>query len=180
MKVLIEHLVARKAHTAESKFDERKDCTFNNIQTLTIKNVALATSCLCSEGYALYKFMIVEDIDAREYFSPGDYLDIGGSTFRIKQIENKETVIIELFLSPTPPNNGDSITPYFAIYSDRAFDLGCPEYIILDIPQFHYLKGREPSIAESYAIIPLNEQCKTIVNSGHISLDKEIKYFNPP
>lgn len=167
---------ARKAHTAETKFDERKDCTLNDIQ----KIVGITSSLLTTTtGYVRYSIK-TSQVDMREYFSTGDYLDFDTKgIYRIVEIINKNEIIIEDFLSNGDPNGSD-INPYYAIYSDRAFDLGCPEYIILDIPQFHYLKGREASIAESYAIIPLNEKCKTIVNSGHISLDKEIKYFNPP
>ena len=168
----------RKAHTAKTKFDERKDCTKNDILEVTVTDVS-GVSCTCTDGYLLHNVTITPtNIDARQYFSPGDYLEFNSGIYRVKEILNKQQFIVEDFLENGKPTG--TITPYFAIYSNRAFDLGCPEYIILDIPQFHYLKGREPSIAESYAIIPLNEQCKTIVNSGHISLDKEIKYFNPP
>ena len=55
-----------------------------------------------------------------------------------------------------------------------------PQYVILDIPEFHYLKAKETSINESFAIIPFRPGCKTTIDSAHVSLDKEIKYFNPP
>ena len=78
------------------------------------------------------------------------------------------------------PLINQTITAYWAIYGVNAFELGCPKYVILDIPQFHMLKADPTSIDDAYAIIPLRDGCKTIVDSGAISLDKEIKYFNPP
>ena len=166
----------REKHVADTKFDERKDCNLNTIETITGIS---ATPLTVTTGYDQYLIETTQK-DMREYFSVGDYLEFtNNGTYKVIQIVNKNQIIVEDFLSNGNPNTND-IAPYYAIYSNRAFDLGCPQYVILDIPQFHYLKAKPASIADAYAVIPLDEKCKTIVNSGQISLDKEIKYFNPP
>ena len=165
----------REKHVADTKFDERKDCDLNTIETVTVTS----SGPVSTSGYDQWTLTVTSGQDMREYYSVGDYLECANGTFRIVEIVNKETIVVEDFLTSGADPAGD-IAPYYAIYSDRAFDLGCPQYVILDIPQFHYLKAKPASIADAYAVIPLDEKCKTIVNSGQISLDKEIKYFNPP
>ena len=89
---------ARKAHTAKSKFDERKDCTKNDILDVAVTDVS-GVSCTCTDGYTLYNVSITtSNIDAREYFSPGDYLEFSNGTYRVKEILNKDHFIVEDFL----------------------------------------------------------------------------------
>ena len=81
-------------------------------------------------------------------------------------------------------NNGSSIDGNSKVYdsyeliSNNIFDVECPDYIILDIPEFHLIKSDNNIINNSFAIIPLNKSCKTIIDSD--TNMREIKNFNPP
>ena len=173
----------RKMHTAENKYLPMNYKCINNQNNAVLENIIATFSAILSDksenGYNMYDVSWTSDEDTREIYSVGDYIEFqAGEIYRIVNVINKKTIRIEDFksLGPAP----GTILPYFAIYAESVFDIECPQYVILDIPEFHYLKAKETSIDEAFAIIPFRPGCKTTVDSGHISLDKEIKYFNPP
>lgn len=175
----------RKMHTAENKYlpmnynciDNQNNFILEDI-TATSTGASVGTS---DNGYVMYDITLTSDEDAREIYSVGDYIEFQtGQIYRIVNIINKNTIKVEDFKSIGAPPFSITILPYYAIYAESVFDIECPQYVILDIPEFHYLKSKETSINESFAIIPFRPGCKTTIDSAHVSLDKEIKYFNPP
>lgn len=133
-------------------------------------------------GYAVYDITLSgTDLDARKIYSVGDYIEmVGGEIYRIIEIINKNTIKVENFNNETVATGNVTIQAYNSIFADNVFDIECPQYVILDIPEFHYLKSQKTSINEAFAVIPFRSGCKTIVDSASVSIDKEIKYFNPP
>ena len=166
----------RKLHTAEQKFNGN---SANNELPPSVTITAVSSSLPTVDGFTVYEITTDNSVDVRQIYSKGDYIEIGGNLFRVYKTLNK-TMLEVLSVGGAIAVGGDTITAYWAIYGVNAFELGCPKYVILDIPQFHMLKADQTSIDDAYAVIPLRDGCKTIVDSGAISLDKEIKYFNPP
>ena len=166
----------RKLYTAGQKFNGN---SANNElpASVTVSGVSGPFTDTVN-GFNVYELTTDGSVDVRQIYSKGDYLELGGNLFRVNRTLNK-TMFEVLEVGGVAPAAG-TISPYWAIYGVNAFELGCPKYVILDIPQFHKLKADPTSIDDAYAVIPLRDGCKTIVDSGAISLDKEIKYFNPP
>lgn len=166
---------SRKKHTGENKYSN-DECE-PNLTTITISSVT--PGAISPNGYNTFEADLNTTFDARQVFNIGDYIDDSVSnTYRIIEIINKSKIVVEDINGSGGP--AASFSPYYAIFATHAYDIECPQYVILDIPQFHYLKSVEASIAKSFVVIPLRPGCKTILDSGRISLDKEIKYFNPP
>ena len=69
---------------------------------------------------------------------------------------------------------------YNYMISDSAFSIGCNEYLILDIPEFHLLDSNKESIEDAFAVIAVQDGCKTVLNNAHLPKEVDIKYFNPP
>jgi len=180
----------RKAHVAESKYDGRNclskigkcDASQNVVPTMTIADVSGALVDEDVNGYPVYQITINENYDLRRIYNVGDYIEIGSPkhVYRVLKVLNPKVFWVEDIESTGALANGQTIYPYYAIYGTMSFEIQCPPYVILDIPQFHLIKANATSLDDAYAIIPLRHGCKTIVDSGAISLDKEIKFFNPP
>lgn len=122
----------------------------------------------------------------RKNLRKGDYLTLYNKNntniqllIRIYKILSNNNIIFEKF-DEIFSNIEYNIRPFNILYSDTTFDVECPDYIILDIPEFHKLDGNKESIVDSFAIIIQNDKCQTIINNCNISTDKEIKYYNPP
>jgi len=178
----------RKQYTADQKFNgnKGKQCDNDLPDDVTLGGVSASPDTPSVDGYAVWRIVIVEtgsmsDYDVRKFYSEGDYIDIEGVLYRVDKTLNKTTMDVKDLPDSGAPSIGNVISPYYAIYGSYAFELGCPKYVILDIPQFHMLKSEQASIDDAYAIIPLEgNRCKTVINSGSAPLDKDIRYFNPP
>jgi len=147
-----------------------------------ISGTVMDISGTSTSGYDLYEVDISgSGFDARKIYSVGDYIEMeNGEIYRITEIVNKNIVKVENFQEGSVTTGGVTIQAYNSIFSDNVFDIECPQYVVLDIPEFHYLKAQETSINEAFAIIPFRPGCKTVIDSASVSIDKEIKFFNPP
>ena len=182
----------RKKYTAATKYSGDVGSTCDNdlptdVTLTPAGGVAPPVTTVSENGYTLWRVTIVEtgtmeDYDVRKFYSKGDYIEIGSELYRVYETLNKATMDVEQIDATGGAPSGDAvIARYYAIYGSYAFELECPQYVILDIPQFHMLKADPASIDDAYAVIELDgNSCKTIVNSGGAPLDKDIKYFNPP
>ena len=131
-----------------------------------------------SNNYDLYEIDLSgNDCDLLNLYSPGDYIDIDGNIYRIYEIMNSISMKIEDINSSGGTGLSD-VHDSYELISNNIFDIECPDYVILDIPEFHLIKSDNTIINNSFAIIPLNKSCKTIIDSD--TNMREIKNFNPP
>ena len=174
----------RKAYKSNEIFSDSNKCDLScndyksNIITDIIEKAP--NEDILDSSYAKITIDSSENCDLRQIYNNGDYIDINGDTYRILNIINKnkmniypviEGVVLDISGATFGINN--------ILKASNVYDIECPEYIILDIDQFDLLKSDTNSIYDSFAIIPLNNKCKTIVNKSYQNYEM-IKYFNPP
>ena len=112
----------------------------------------------------------------------GDYLEINGEYYRIINIIDKNNMNIKQVdgnVIVTGDISGGTLSDSYVINATRVYDLECNDYLILDVPQFHMLDAQAESIDDAFAVIPLSNNEKTIVNRS-FTIDEQKKYFNPP
>ena len=175
----------RKKYTADTKYNGDIGLNCDNDlpidDEMTLNGAGSSLTDVFMNGHQVYRITINDgDFDLRKYYSKGDYVQIGTNMYRVYETQDKLIMDVAA-IEDTIPADTEGIKQYWAIYGSYAFELECPQYVILDIPQFHMLKADPASIDDAYAVIELDgNSCKTIVNSGGAPLDKDIKYFNPP
>ena len=134
---------------------------------------------LSSNGYELITIIIKKGLcDLLNLYSYGDYIDIGDHTYRIYKIINSFKMSVENIQGSNNNLQKKNINNSYKLISNNVFNIECPDYVILDIPEFHSLKSDNNNIHDSFCIIPLNTKCKTIIDSD--TNLREIKFFNPP
>ena len=151
---------------------------------LSTKNVKLDDFTQLSDSGEKLKLLTIQDGHAKKDLRVGDYLKITKETvdynIKIYKILSNTKILIEQIDKDNISNGSYTLNPINVLFSEITFDVECPDYIILDIPEFNKLDGNKESIIDSFAIILQNNKCQTIINNSNISTDKEIKYYNPP
>ena len=161
----------RKAYDSSNNIDE---CLMFDCSKLSINSVPINLS---TNNYQI-QTNTSNNCDLRSYYNIGDYLNINNNVYKITSIVNENTLQV-FSINGTTPLNNDDIDKNYYIEATNVFNLVCPDYVILDIPQFHLIKSEQTSIRDSFAIIPLDNKCKTVIDNTQ-SENKRKKYFNPP
>ena len=152
------------------------DCSYNLILTGVIEK---SPDTIYDLSYVEIITDASNNCDLRSKYNIGDYITINGNVYQIINIKNNNTMDIIYINHTNIPSNTNTIESDYSIYAENVFELECPGYVILDIPQFHLIESEISSIRDAFTIIPLNEKCKTIIDNTH-SENKRKKYFNPP
>jgi hypothetical protein len=174
----------RKAYKSIEIFSDAVECdnACDNYKSNVIINIEekAPNENILDCSYVKITMDSSNNCDLRKTYNKGDYIDIGENTYKILNIIGKDKmniypiddgVMLDISNATIGTNN--------VLKSTNVYDIECPEYIILDIEQFNLLESDTNSIYDSFAIIPLDHSCKTIVNKTYQNHEM-IKFFNPP
>ena len=140
-------------------------------------------------GYKLYSIKANssngQNLDFKTIFVKGDYIILQGGNIkylcRIYNVINNNTIEIESIDNSNPiALYGNIFNNMYILISENIYNIENKDYIILKISEAKLLDSLNTSVNNSYTVIPLENDNKTIINTSSLPEHGITKYFNPP
>ena len=140
-------------------------------------------------GYKLYSIKANssngQKLDFKTIFVKGDYIILNGGNIkylcRIYNVINNNTIEIESIDNSNPiALYGNIFNNMYILISENIYNIENKDYIILKISEAKLLDSLNTSVNNSYTVIPLENDNKTIINTSSLPEHGITKYFNPP